>query len=317
MVHNPRNMAVAMNDWYVHDESGAHRFNFPFDFILPGHSSVVIYACPGKYLPPAENRPDLHLLWKTGKGSSRKAEVLNNEGETIYLKTPQDSLASRMTVSADDEVLSPYTLSAVGRFGLPHDVVLWLTYMRVALELAACYALVPLRPTAFMGMWLGAVVVDCLALECGRSRCREDPLCQSLSIGADKVRALTVFAALVLGTPEAAATNSWLYTALPILLVTDALSQEMHRYRCTLAPYRDTLDVLLQGSVFLPNFTAYAAEVYMMLHYAAISGVWSAATDTTPVYLPLVLLIVQAGFFLNHALSFVQLVDASSSIARR
>ena len=317
VVHNPRNMAVAMEGWYVHDESGAHRFNFPFDFMLPGNSSVVIYACPGKYLPAIENRPDLHLMWKTEKGTSRKAEVLNNEGETIYLKTPQDSLASRMTVSADDEVLSPYTLSAVVRFGLPHDVVLWLTYVRVALELAACYALVPIRPTAFMGLWLAAVVVDCLVLECGRSGCCEDAMCHSLSVGADKVRALTVFAALVVGTPAAVAADSWLCTALPVLLVTDALSQELHRYRSSLAPYRDTLDVLLQGSVFLPNFTAYAAEVYVLLHYAAISGMWPTATDTTPVWLPLVLLVAQAGFFLNHALSLVQLVDASSSIAKR
>ena len=318
VVTNPRNMPLNLGGWYIKDNVEQHRFGFPDDYTLPGQRSVVIYTCPGKKLPPDSEIPDLHLMWKTSTGALRKAEVMNNEGDVFYLYTPQDKLASRMILTAEEEVHSPYTVSAITRFGLPYDIVRNLVSIRVALELATCYALFPLRREAVYLVLLAANVVDWLAVETGRSGSK-DSICDSMTKAADMVRRMNVLVALSSVSSITPASfpehwsGYWCASCLPLMLVLEALSVELHRYRSNLSPYRDTIDVVLQGSVYFPKLISYSSDAYLLLWVEeSMGGTW-----LPPEWAVTTHIVLLAGFILNHLLSLVQLVDATTSIAKR
>eukprot|EP00602_Paraphysomonas_sp_CaronLab_P008398 CAMPEP_0185026256 /NCGR_PEP_ID=MMETSP1103-20130426/10186_1 /TAXON_ID=36769 /ORGANISM="Paraphysomonas bandaiensis, Strain Caron Lab Isolate" /LENGTH=360 /DNA_ID=CAMNT_0027559767 /DNA_START=152 /DNA_END=1234 /DNA_ORIENTATION=- len=73
-----------MRGYSVSDFHKNHVFTFPDDFRMEKLSFVRIYTCPGrmKHSPVCD---DPYLLWTNNDGSLRKKEILNNDGDTVYL----------------------------------------------------------------------------------------------------------------------------------------------------------------------------------------------------------------------------------------
>ena len=326
VVVNPRTIPFDLRGIYLQTDKDSQIFHFPEDgYILPAGKCVTVYSCPGKHLPNELARPALHLLWTTSTGAPRKGEVLNNDGDVMYLKRctgstsgKNDVVLSELRVDRAGHIVTQTSLNLDRLHIIPSGGVRALLYLRVAMELAACYALMPFKVGPLLCLWIIAFVADFLILELGCYDAR-DNLTGALSGGADVVHALSTLAALVL-TSSHSAGGLGMAGVIAALIASDALSAYMFNFRASLLPYLDTVTLVLQRFLYLPKLVGYCSQLYVLLVVADGSGL-------TKAILPLLSLpsgVLDAMrtslllcFVVRHVLSFIQLADACHSIARR
>jgi hypothetical protein len=86
-IFNPSSEELCLDHYFVVDSKRLHKFTFGKDHIVPAHSQLHLYTCPGgNYLKGHFISP--YALWMNHDGSLRRKEVLNNGISIISSRTP-------------------------------------------------------------------------------------------------------------------------------------------------------------------------------------------------------------------------------------